>query len=121
MPPVAALGRGDGEFERGLAGGATEDGGAGKQPPAQGGQFGTLRLTGISLEKKELLIGGHTVRDREIKFGYAVTGAVDPARMWTNAGARPGAGDFISGTHTHASLSRHYKLYVPPEERVKIW
>lgn len=36
------------------------------------------------------LLGGHTVRDREIKFGYAVTGAVDPMRMWTNAGARVG-------------------------------
>lgn len=34
--------------------------------------------------------GGHSVRDTEIKFGYAVTGTVDPARFWTNAGARPG-------------------------------
>ena len=37
-----------------------------------------------------MLLGGHTVRDREIKFGYAVTGAVAPDRIWTNAGARPG-------------------------------
>ena len=36
------------------------------------------------------LLGGHTVQDQEIKFGYAVTGAVDPARMLTNAGAKPG-------------------------------
>jgi selenide,water dikinase len=36
------------------------------------------------------LLGGHTVQDQEIKFGYAVTGEVDPRRMWTNAGARPG-------------------------------
>jgi selenide,water dikinase len=36
------------------------------------------------------LMGGHTVQDQEIKFGYAVTGEVDPGRMWTNAGARPG-------------------------------
>jgi len=36
------------------------------------------------------LLGGHTVQDQEIKFGYAVTGEVDPARIWTNAGARPG-------------------------------
>jgi selenide, water dikinase len=36
------------------------------------------------------LLGGHTVQDQEIKFGYAVTGEVDPARVWTNAGARPG-------------------------------
>jgi selenide,water dikinase len=36
------------------------------------------------------LLGGHTVRDPEVKFGYAVTGEVHPGRMWTNAGARPG-------------------------------
>lgn len=36
------------------------------------------------------LLGGHTVQDPEIKFGYAVTGAVDPLRIWTNAGAREG-------------------------------
>jgi selenide,water dikinase len=35
------------------------------------------------------LLGGHSVRDPEIKFGYAVTGLVDPARILTNAGARP--------------------------------
>jgi len=36
------------------------------------------------------LLGGHTVRDPEIKFGYAVTGLVDPRRMITNAGGREG-------------------------------
>lgn len=36
------------------------------------------------------LLGGHTVQDPEIKFGYAITGDVNPDRMWTNAGARPG-------------------------------
>jgi selenide,water dikinase len=36
------------------------------------------------------LLGGHTVQDQEIKFGYAVTGEVDPDRIWTNGGARPG-------------------------------
>ena len=36
------------------------------------------------------LLGGHTVQDQEIKFGYAVTGEVDPARVLANAGARPG-------------------------------
>jgi selenide,water dikinase len=36
------------------------------------------------------LLGGHTVQDREIKFGYAVTGAVDPKRILTNTNAKPG-------------------------------
>ena len=36
------------------------------------------------------LLGGHTVQDQEIKFGYAVTGDVHPDRVWSNAGARAG-------------------------------
>jgi selenide, water dikinase len=36
------------------------------------------------------LLGGHTVRDPEVKFGYAVTGAIDPDHIWANAGARVG-------------------------------
>jgi selenide,water dikinase len=36
------------------------------------------------------LLGGHTVSDPEIKFGYAVTGEIDPARVLTNARARVG-------------------------------
>jgi selenide, water dikinase len=36
------------------------------------------------------LLGGHTVQDQEIKFGYAVTGEVHPARIWANTGARAG-------------------------------
>jgi selenide,water dikinase len=41
-------------------------------------------------EASVALLGGHTVQDGEIKFGYAVTGEVDAARIWSNAGARPG-------------------------------
>jgi selenide,water dikinase len=37
-----------------------------------------------------VLLGGHTVRDTEIKFGYAVTGTIHPDRILTNAGAKPG-------------------------------
>src|SRR5947209_13873860 len=36
------------------------------------------------------VIGGHSIGDEEIKFGYAVTGLVSPARVWSNAAARPG-------------------------------
>ncbi len=49
----------------------------------QGG-FDKLREAGVSL------LGGHTVQDPEIKFGYAVTGAIDPDRVLSNSGARPG-------------------------------
>lgn len=37
-----------------------------------------------------VIVGGHTVRDTEIKFGYAVTGLVRPTDVLTNANARPG-------------------------------
>jgi selenide,water dikinase len=36
------------------------------------------------------VIGGHSIKDREVKFGFAVTGLVDPRRIITNAAARPG-------------------------------
>lgn len=36
------------------------------------------------------IVGGHSVRDGEIKFGMAVTGTIHPDRIVTNAGAKPG-------------------------------
>jgi selenide,water dikinase len=36
------------------------------------------------------IVGGHSIDDPEPKYGLAVTGTVDPARMLTNAGARAG-------------------------------
>ena len=48
------------------------------------GGFDKLREAGVAL------LGGHTVQDQEIKFGYAVTGSIDPARVLANAGARAG-------------------------------
>ena len=43
-----------------------------------------------------VILGGHSVSDDEIKFGYAVTGLVHPDRVRTNAGAR--AGDALVAT-----------------------
>ena len=37
-----------------------------------------------------VVIGGHSVRDPEIKFGYSVTGMIHPERVWTNSGAKVG-------------------------------
>jgi selenide,water dikinase len=36
------------------------------------------------------LVGGHTIDDDTMKFGLSVTGFVNPAATWSNAGARPG-------------------------------
>jgi selenide, water dikinase len=49
----------------------------------QGG-IDKLREAGVAL------LGGHSIKDREVKFGFAVTGVVDPRRMTVNSKARPG-------------------------------
>ena len=48
------------------------------------GGLSVLRECGVAL------LGGHTVQDTEVKFGYAVTGLVGPRDVWTNAGAQVG-------------------------------
>ena len=54
------------------------------------GGFDKLQEAGVSL------LGGHTVQDQEIKFGYAVTGAIDPSRVWSNGGAKAGDALFLT-------------------------
>lgn len=48
------------------------------------GAAGTVREAGA------VTLGGHTVRDDELKFGLAVVGEADPERLLTHRGARPG-------------------------------
>ncbi|MBI2688355.1 MAG: selenide, water dikinase SelD [Acidobacteria bacterium] len=54
--------------------------------------LGQILLGGLDKMKEAncVILGGHSVADIEPKFGYAVTGLVDPKRILTNAGARPG-------------------------------
>jgi selenide, water dikinase len=42
------------------------------------------------MEANCTIVGGHSIRDEETKFGYSVTGLIDPARVFTNGGAQPG-------------------------------
>lgn len=63
--------------------------------PEKGGDLETLSqimLGGVDKlhEAGTALIGGHTVTDKEIKFGYSVTGLVHPDQVVTNAKACPG-------------------------------
>jgi selenide,water dikinase len=44
----------------------------------------------VLTENKVALVGGHSVDNQQIMFGYAVTGTIDPARVVTNRGARAG-------------------------------
>lgn len=41
-------------------------------------------------EAKCSVIGGHSIRNEDIQFGYAVTGLIHPKRVWRNVGARTG-------------------------------
>lgn len=62
-------------------------------PDALGGEVMREILRGGQAAMGEAgasIVGGHTVRDPELKFGYAVTGVVARRRLLTNAGARPG-------------------------------
>jgi len=37
-----------------------------------------------------VVVGGHSIRDEETKFGYSVTGLIHPGRVLANSGAKPG-------------------------------
>jgi len=41
-------------------------------------------------EARVAVIGGHSVQDQEIKFGYCVTGLIDPGKIYSNSTAKPG-------------------------------
>jgi len=44
----------------------------------------------VLTENKVALVGGHSVDNQQIMFGYSVTGVIDPNHVATNSGARPG-------------------------------
>ncbi len=59
------------------------------------------------------ILGGHSVRDLELKFGYSVTGVVQRRHLLTNAGARPGDGLLLTkplGTGILATALKQGKL-----------
>ena len=84
------------------------------------------------------VIGGHSVADDEVKFGYAVTGLVHPDRIATNACARPGdavlfsksLGTGVIGTalkrgiaapeHVDAAVQSMLKLNLGPAEMMAL-
>lgn len=41
-------------------------------------------------EENVVVLGGHSVDDKEIKFGYSVTGIIEPEKVIKNSGAKPG-------------------------------
>ncbi len=63
--------------------------------PKKGVEFsilGEIMRGGLHVLKENsvALVGGHSVDNPQIMFGYAVTGTIDPRRVVTNRGAREG-------------------------------
>src|SRR6202049_3816201 len=54
--------------------------------------LGQILAGGLSkmVEAGCTVIGGHSIRDEETKFGYSVTGVVHPKKILANAGAKAG-------------------------------
>jgi selenide, water dikinase len=71
------------------------------------------------VEAGTALLGGHTVQDPEIKFGYAVTGAVHPDRVLTNAGARSGDVLFLTKPLGTGVVGTAIKAGRAPDELVE--
>lgn len=65
------------------------------------------RLAGVAI------LGGHTVKDDEPKYGMAVTGTIDPQHIVANAGARPGDVLVLTkpiGTGVLATALKHQEI-----------
>lgn len=65
------------------------------------------RLAGVAI------LGGHTVKDDEPKYGMAVTGTIDPQRIVSNAGAKPGDVLVLTkpiGTGVLATALKHQEI-----------
>jgi selenide,water dikinase len=68
-------------------------------------------------ESGAVLVGGHTVKDDELKFGLSVTGTIDPEKILKNGGARPGDSLILTkpvGTGVLVAGSKSGKLAPEP-------
>ena len=65
------------------------------------------------------LLGGHTVRDQELKFGYAVTGIVAREALLTNSGARPGDVLVLTKPLGTGVIATAQKTNRAPEESIR--
>jgi selenide, water dikinase len=75
-----------------------------------------------------VVLGGHSVNDEEIKFGYAVTGTVHPDKVTTNAGARAGdalvftkqIGTGVVGTALKRGIAREADVEAATESMLRL-
>src|SRR5947208_1402328 len=79
-----------------------------------------IMLGGLSKMREAgcAILGGHSVNDPEIKFGYAVTGTVHPSRVKANAGARVGDALVFTKRIGTGVISRALKRGIARDEDV---
>lgn len=79
-------------------------------------------LKGGQLKIKEsgaVLLGGHTVTDEEVKYGLSVTGTVEPTKVLTNAGAKPGDVLILTKPIGTGILTTAFKLEMIGEQEIE--
>ena len=64
------------------------------------------------------IVGGHSIDDKEPKYGLVVTGEVDEENMWTNSGAQPGDILILTKPLGTGIISTAIKKEAAPEESV---
>jgi len=88
-------------------------------PNAQPPEVWAAILKGMhdkTLESGAVLVGGHSVEDKEPKFGLSVTGLVEPDRMFANTAAEPGDRIFLSKPLGTGIVTTAHKAATCPEE-----
>ncbi len=65
------------------------------------------------------ILGGHSIDDAEIKFGYAVTGIINPSQVITNANAQPGDVLILTKPIGTGAISTGIKRGVASKEAVE--
>ncbi len=71
-------------------------------------------------EAGAVVVGGHSIKDKELKYGIAVTGVVDPRRIITNGGARPGDRLFLTKPLGTGLITTAIKRRAAPPELERI-
>jgi selenide, water dikinase len=64
------------------------------------------------------VVGGHSVRDPEVKFGLAVTGEVNPSQVWSNRNATAGCRLILSKALGTGVLSQAIKTQTASAEQI---
>jgi selenide,water dikinase len=70
----------------------------------------------VLTQNRVALLGGHSVDNEQIMFGYSVTGVIDPNKVATNAGARPGDAIILTKPIGTGVISTGIKFAKAPPE-----